>query len=357
MNNKIERAAVRGYCNEISVLKLIFAVILVLYHYYIGLKTEGGFPFYRGYLGVEFFFMVSGYLMMKKIYSSDIGAAEYTIKHAKKLYPQYIAALIMITIYSLIYLAVNSGLELKSVISVALSFIQESLFLQEIKIPFGIRLIGQAWYISAMLIAGFFMFAILKKFRKDIVLAVFTILSIVIMTASYMKYGNFHLNTENISFKGLGIYFGLPRGAVDMTLGCLAYELSENYLKKLSPVKSLAAKFIHLIMLVAVMAIVCCSFVPDYDFIMIFCCFVMVTLTFSRLSFFAELYQKIPIKRVEEFSLVIYLNYLLIRRFLFEVAGIYNIFVYFIACTAYSVLAIAVINYIMAKLYERKCKI
>ena len=47
---------------EIDILRAVFAIIILIYHYHEIYQRSANY-FTRGYLGVEFFFLVSGYYL------------------------------------------------------------------------------------------------------------------------------------------------------------------------------------------------------------------------------------------------------------------------------------------------------
>ena len=340
MNNIIHK---RDYCNEISILKLIFSVIVVLYHYYYGIGAMGLFPFRKGYLGVEFFFIVSGFLMMKKIDTTDIGAKRYTINKAKRIYPHFIIALTMMFLLRLVGIISKEGFAVKNIALNFIRYILEALFLVEIRLPFNDRLLGQAWYISAMVIVGFFMFYILRRAGKQLVWLLF-LLSGVFIFMSFKQYGDFHLNFQYLNiYKGFGLYYGLIRGFCGMSMGCTAYVLAGK-LKTVSGAKALALKIADLAVLIAILMIICIGTIPDMDYVVIALIFVLVTLTFAKQSFFANIYDCINIRKIEEFSLAIYMYYIIVVVTQLSYLKIHNIYLYFALTMLLSVIMIFVVR-------------
>ena len=79
------------YRNDIQLLRAFSILLVVLYH----LQIPG---FQKGFLGVDIFFVISGYLMVG-IYSESNWKIFYS-KRFKKLFPAYLITIIFTLIYS-----------------------------------------------------------------------------------------------------------------------------------------------------------------------------------------------------------------------------------------------------------------
>lgn len=132
----------------------------------------GAAPYFGGsYIGTEFFFIVSGFFLMysylnkKESYPIGTGAFRYTLNKIKKLYPHYLFSFLVIFIFTMI---INKAGFLKIVNDFCASF-WELIFLQ----ISGLKCTGlvnyPAWYISAMLIAGYFLYCLLEFFNNKFV--------------------------------------------------------------------------------------------------------------------------------------------------------------------------------------------
>lgn len=75
--------------NDIQVLRAVAVLLVIFYH----LEIPG---FYNGFLGVDVFFVISGYLMAN-IYNLQIFKMFY-IQRAKRLIPTYWAVLMLVLV-------------------------------------------------------------------------------------------------------------------------------------------------------------------------------------------------------------------------------------------------------------------
>lgn len=151
--------------NDLSLLKILFTFVIVWYHFY---KIVPDYPrlFPRGYLGVEFFFILSGYFMASSIVRNQAKGIEqcafqFTLHKIKLIYPHLIAGFIInFLIYNLFvadYTIIDSCTS--GIFSIGeLSFINLA----------GLKMTkhfynGPAWYINAMMLAVFLLYPLAKK--------------------------------------------------------------------------------------------------------------------------------------------------------------------------------------------------
>jgi peptidoglycan/LPS O-acetylase OafA/YrhL len=81
-------AARLSYRPDIQILRAVAVVLVVLFH----LRTPG---FGSGFLGVDVFFVISGYLM-ETLYGHGVSAAEFYRRRARRLLPAYFAAILAV---------------------------------------------------------------------------------------------------------------------------------------------------------------------------------------------------------------------------------------------------------------------
>lgn len=235
MNRKKEVLSHKN--NTIEFLRLIFSMCIVLFH-----GTESWpFPvlfgkialFRNGAVAVEFFFLVSGFLLAKKadrrIFSdknqpAKIGTETVRIISKKLLYifPYHLYAYVVsfLLIIFIQHLTVRQALRL---------FIDSlpNLFLLDMT---GIRYTmvnGFEWYISAMLISIFLIYPFLLYDFDLTTKVIAPLFSILILGWISHSYGT----TASVTvWTGL-VYKGVLRGVAVMLLGCMAYALQQKICK------------------------------------------------------------------------------------------------------------------------------
>ncbi len=104
---------------DIQALRGLAVLLVILYH----LKIPG---FYNGFIGVDVFFVISGYLMAS-IYNSK-SSKMFFIKRARRLLPAYWATLILTLLIGFVILAPSDFLQLKNQILMSIFFVPNFFF-------------------------------------------------------------------------------------------------------------------------------------------------------------------------------------------------------------------------------------
>ena len=183
-----KKSSGRNY--EIDFLKLIFAVFVFINHTTVFIKENTRinplFCSYLGWIGVWFFFVVSGFLMVESLSKKDLTAdtaGKSSLKFVVSKFggiavPYLIAEYLFVVIYRMIILKENVFLVILKTIPVDLAITSSGIT---------IRYNGPIWYISAMLIAMLPLCYLLIK-KRDFFLYVFSPLcSVMILGFMYMQ--------------------------------------------------------------------------------------------------------------------------------------------------------------------------
>ena len=161
MEKVVHKNGNKSYCPLLDVTKLIFSLVIVVYHYnYFVLNWQNEKMFGGGYLSVEVFFVISGFLLGKSICKQQkIEVIPLTVNKAKKVWLPY--AIALTTLFIALFRTCTD------LIGLIFQFIKELLMVQEI-IPFytNNEINGPTWYISAMLVATAIIVGIKKMLPK-----------------------------------------------------------------------------------------------------------------------------------------------------------------------------------------------
>lgn len=198
-------------------LMRFFIALCVLLHHYSGL-TPGG------YLGVDFFFVLGGFLLMRHFtvhYNTDASeaattAVRYTWQRYLRLLPYYLFAFFLSL--SLSVCLSEGGGSLAGMITVnfwELTMLEAFGFTENL-------VIGPGWYCSALLIAGFCVYFLLGKNKKAYLYCIAPLSLLLIFVWMQRNIG--HLNRW-LQFDGF-ISTGTLRGFAEMGLGCICYEIT-----------------------------------------------------------------------------------------------------------------------------------
>lgn len=213
----------------IGIWKFIFSLLILGHHFYA--VNDGGVKhsiFICGAIGVDFFFIVSGYLLAKKVASENRrkdttplykSTWKFLLRKIQIFYPYLLTSFILLLIAQVIVGKWNTFKYIDS--------LNDLFLLQGICVK-STRMVGGSWYLSCMILAMLFVYPMLKKYGKTF--------SCIITPLLITIWGGFLFNTEGslrawASWTGF-ICVGLSKAVLEISLGCSVYDFSE-YLRKI----------------------------------------------------------------------------------------------------------------------------
>ncbi len=279
--------------NEIELFRFLFITVIAVMHF--SNSYFKSCPYYQGaYIGTEFFFLLSGFMIAKKALSQrePLSPYRFTWNRLKKLYPDYLFAFFLLFVLSL----VSGAIACQDGFKTLCSYIFELLFLH----ASGLKSFGllnyPTWYLSSLIIGGFLIYGLICINRK-------LYLTIIAPLSVLVTYSFFSANVGHMDVWGSAQMFhlsdALTRGFAAMSLGCLSYCLS-SYLSRQTERLS-QNKAVKVLLTLTELFCLCfvffdCAFVSDsqMDFYFILLLFVGITLSFSNLTFTGQMFSKIP---------------------------------------------------------------
>lgn len=216
--------------NSITVWRIIFTYMILIFHFDNKYCLSTGFDLAIGwYIGVEFFFIVSGYLLytgMDKLSEICHSGWDYFVYRYKRIYPYYLGAFIFSFIF---YFATRKSAGIMDMVSFLSNDFFEVFALHGIGLDDGWSYLNNtSWFISIMFISGFIIFHCLLKWRENF--CNFVAPLIIMISFSYL-YRNMHGIGAVVQISGLYNNQALMRGLADMCLGIMAARLN-GYLKE-----------------------------------------------------------------------------------------------------------------------------
>lgn len=223
-----------NFNGKLELYRFIFTIIIILFHiqktmfpgYTIDLfGLKFGF-FSRGFLAVEFFFILSGILMASSVSREKNGEDSLTkqtinfiLKKAKAIWPYHIPAFII----AIITILVVRNYNIFESIGYLITSIPTFFFVNKI----GFHLsspIGGEWYISVMLISMLIIYPILKKNFEMFSKIIAPLIFLIIIGLLFKNYGGLG-NTSTWTPFG---YKCLYRGLAEICLGIFSFQLATS---------------------------------------------------------------------------------------------------------------------------------
>lgn len=297
---------------EVDFLKLVFAIFVLINHTSVFIKDntriDSMFLSYLGWIGVWFFFIVSGFLMVesvsKKNFASDSAgksSLRFVIgKFGSIAVPYLIAEFLLVVIYVIIIQRGNAFLAILKTIPDDLAITASGM---------RIRFNGPTWYISAMLISMLFLCYLLIK-KRDFFLYVFSPLcSVLILGFMYMQ------ESPLIDLNGrFGFFSGaILRAVAGLCSGVVAWLIYK---------KIVEAKDNHIYTIIEclgwIVFIISIFFQLKRDNQLVFVTMIympaLIAVSFSRKSLISKLFRFGWMKCFGKLSLLIYLNHYLAQQ-------------------------------------------
>lgn len=215
--------------NSIEFFRFLFMLLLAIWHF----KLINFF--HHGYLVVEFYFILSGFLLYQSFLRKNIGTIQYTLKKIKRFYLEYLIAFLLIYLLNLYYMRFSfSFLSIEYVFDNVIRIIPELLFLQDMGIFRG-GFNYPLWYLSVLIVGGGLLYGMLNTIRQITINIILPVLIIGVYTYLF-SFDKFFL--ENWDIVGC---FPLPllRGIANISIGILVCHLYSNNADSITRYKTL----------------------------------------------------------------------------------------------------------------------
>ena len=221
---EIKNDSIKKHNGIIGLWKFLFCIMIILHHGKDFNYENSRRLFVGGNIAVEFFFIVSGFLMAKNALNKkdcdedNLGKEtfNYILKKIKGFLPYTIIAWIFLIIINNIFDTISIRNNILSILDIFL------LEMTGIKIKI---LNGPLWYISSMLICMSILYPLIRKYKYNYIY-IFIPLSVLLI----MGYSNHLFNNLKGIHEWVGFtYRGNLRAFVDLSIGIFIYAISENF--------------------------------------------------------------------------------------------------------------------------------
>lgn len=311
---------------NISIWKFIFA-LLILFHHCVYLFGYNSKLFLASSIGVEFFFIVSGYLLAKKVYFENShkdkrplyqATLEYIFNKIKSLLPYLLFSYFVYILIDIIFTSHSLDYWLQTLYSI--SFIQ----MAGIKEP---SFVTAFWYLSGLILGMSIIYPFFKKYKKNFSCLWAPIIAIFLL--GFLVHpvdGICYLRTFS-HWYGFA-YAGMLRAIMELLLGIIAYELCEKLKEfKFTKIGSLLLSLIQIGSFSFVIIINSIKNIRSLDILYIMLILIGVIIGFSEKTLFFEKCNNKIFYYLEKLSLPIFLNTFIFERIFnyLKLANIINI--------------------------------
>ena len=211
--------------NSIVLWRIIFTYIVLIFHFDNKYMLSSHLNFSNGwYIAVEFFFIVSGYLLyanLEKLSEKFTNGWAYFLHRYGRLYPYYLCAFILSFVC---YFITKPTFSIMEVITTLSNNFFELFALHGIGLNDGwAYLNNSSWFFSILLLSGLIIYHCLIKWKD-------TFLNFVAPLIIVISFSNLYRTMQCIGacVETTGFYTNLPlmRGLADMCLGIFAARLT-----------------------------------------------------------------------------------------------------------------------------------
>ncbi len=306
---------------KIELARFVFSMIVILFHIGGDLLPKGYHIlgeitfFGRGYFGVEFFFVVSGYLMAASAFKTQekklpLGKDTFYFLRGKVL--AVLPTHLIVFFVTFVYVVITKVDSLDEFIKYSIGIIPNFLLIQRSGLYFT-DVLGIEWYISQMIMAMFILYPLCKKYYEKFTRIVAPIVALLIIGYIIKTTGRL----SGATAWSVLVSKTLLRAVAEISAGAFTFELTRN-VKKLKFTKSdkifLTALEVYSYLMVLLFII--------YDFdgkyggtFIIFAC-IAVSLSFSEITYGKSLFNNKVVYFLGSLSLPVYLCQSLPRRFI-----------------------------------------
>lgn len=314
--------------STIDILRVLFAVVIALFHiaevYPLQISNKISL-FAQGAIGVEFFSVVTGFLMAQSVKkrleekSFEIGkeTAYYVGRKYIKIFPYHLFSFV---ISLFLYLLWNSNSLFDKVRIVFFSF--SDLFMLNMTGLYSLKLNVPAWYLSSMFISLLILYPVIRA-KYDLFVHVLSPV-FVLFCAGWMS-----LTTE--SMRGIEMWCGIMykgtlRVGMGIALGSICFGVCQVIRgKKLTPKVKTVLSILEITGYAVTFLYSCMNLSEQGYFVIFFIIAASITLTFSNVTVTRDINFLRGKAKLENLSLAIFLNQTYCATIIKHIINQYNL--------------------------------
>lgn len=354
----MEKGKVSTRIGEFDLWKFIMAIVIGLFHFGSSLPATDSTPLFPyGSIAVDFFFITSGFLMVKSAYKikncESIGKETliFIKKKIKAFFPYFVFALLVAFVVDL----VTTNFNLMFTIRKIGKLIVELLLIKNAGINYP-TFLGTSWYLSVMILSMIILYPLILKYKTFFTRIVAPLIAAFVLGYLYMRFGDFR------DPLAMGYFFmkGTLRGFAELSLGVFCYEICE-WLKKFN--YTLFSKILFTLIEYVGLIFVLYYSNKNYDqdplCILVFAAAIIVA--GGNFSVFAGVLGRSKlISLLGKFSLMFFLNhvtvYTVLGRLFQPLSYVYSTLIFLVASAILSIICWIVVDKFQALFQKNKQK-
>lgn len=278
--------------------KGMFSIIILLYHYY-----GGGNWFVHGYLGVDFFFIVSGFFWMMSMKCDRYTSGKQYLQYN---FCKYWPITTCIYISLVFFRFVIYGWGIAKLREMGLHILYEIFYIHLVGIDSNSYVLSLIWYIAVMIFV-LTVFTSLYIWKKDFFLTIFLPIAI-IGCCTYL----FAIWGSLADFRGInkGDFFikGVYRGVMDMGVGIVVYHFMPMVNTLLDHIRIIWIVVLELLTLVICFCSILTTGGNSTDLLIIPCSCIFIFLCYAEKGILYRIMECKLFKCIGILSLYIYLT-------------------------------------------------
>ena len=201
---------------NIEFLRLVFTLIIVLHHTFKSLGIAN-----RGWYGVEFFFMLSGFFLVYTFNNNCL-----TLDFIRKKIVRFVPLIVVGSFLNILY---HQDISISKFLSAIFFMPGTGLFPEH-------SYLGPAWYLSVLFWVSILYFYIMKNFspsKRNLIIGILTFIAcLIFIRGASLKWGAFTVLGQKDTIEGI-ILMTLVRGIMNMGIGYFIaiywIEVSHNF--------------------------------------------------------------------------------------------------------------------------------
>ena len=206
---------------EIALWKFVYCLMIIALHFFVTISYHGDLDFNGGSIGVEFFFIVSGYLLGKKALS---GKKEGNIGNATYAYMKNRVLKMMPMVYLILFFSLIFYLNVRHYQNYQIAnFVWDFLFLRNSGLKYS-TLMYVGWYISVLLFSSLLLYPVILNYKKTFTSIIGPI--IILLCGCYIAH-----EWGNLAWDGEYYIKCFLRGFFEMTIGVCLFEYANKIRK------------------------------------------------------------------------------------------------------------------------------